>query len=146
MKTRSSLKPVPIDLDSSEVSDQDIIEEPVKVERTADDSFIFTAVKGKRKGMMPEKEIAALMYAFGDSPEQESVHLMDELLQEYLMDLVENVDKICKKNPKTAHFLQVLSTDPKQHYRAKELIALDKELKNARSVFDIQEMARTQFQ
>ena len=146
MKTRSSLKPIPVDLDSLSGSDQDIIEETDTMETTMNDSVVFTIFKDKRKALMPEKEIAALMYAFGDSPEQKTVQLMDELLQEYLMDLVANVDKICKKNPKTAHFLQALSGDPKQHFRARELLSLDKELKNARSVFDIQEMAKTQFQ
>ena len=143
MKTRSSLKPAPATASESE-SDQEIMELPIQVDYKSD--ILFTLVKEKRKLLMPEKEVAALMYAFGDLPEQESVHLMDELLQDYLIDLVANVDKICKKNPKTAHFLQALSNNPKQHYRAKELLALDKELKSARSVFDIQEMAKTQFQ
>jgi len=146
MKTRSSLKPGPVTVETSDESDLEIVEEPGRVEITSNDSVGFTFVKEKRKLLMPEKEIAALMYAFGDSPEPDSVHLMDELLQEYLVDLVAKVDKICKKNPKTAHFLQALSAYPKQHYRARELLALDKELKTARSVFDIQEMAKTQFQ
>jgi transcription initiation factor TFIID subunit 13 len=141
MKTRSSLKPVPATAESTESDQDQEMQESIQV---ADDSM-FTLVKEKRKLLMPEKEIAALMYAFGDSPEQESVHLMDELLQDYLIELVSNVDRICKK-PKTVHFLQALSNNPKQHYRAKELLALDKELKSARSVFDIQEMAKTQFQ
>jgi hypothetical protein len=146
MQTRSSLKPTPITVESSSESDQDVLEESTRVDLKSDDSVVFAVVKDKRKLMMPEKDIAALMYAFGDTPEQESVYLMDELLQEYLIDWVANVDKICNKNPKTVHFVQAISDNPKQHYRAKELLALDKELKSARSVFDIQEMAKTQFQ
>jgi hypothetical protein len=146
MKTRSSLKPTPLTVEPSSESDQEVLKESVIIDLKSDDSVVFTVVKEKRKLLMPEKDVAALMYAFGDNPEQESVHLMDELLQEYLIDWVANVDKICNRNPKTAHFLQAISDSPKQHYRAKELLALDKELKSARSVFDIQEMAKTQFQ
>ena len=146
MKTRSSLKPVPITAEASDDSDEEMVVQVNTEEVKTDDSVVFTLVKDKKKPLMPEKEIAALMYAFGDFPQQDSVQLMDELLQEYLMNLVANVDKICKKNPKTAHFLQALSSYPKQYYRARELLALDKELKNARSVFDIQEMAKTQYQ
>ena len=86
MKTRSSIKPVPIDFDSSNDSDQPIMEEVLTMEIKMNDSVVFTEIKEKRKTLMPEKEIAALMYAFGDSPEQDSVQLMDELLQDYLMD------------------------------------------------------------
>ena len=91
------------------------------------------------------KEVRYLMYGFGDvsQPLPESVVLMEELLQSYLTELCENVLKISKKAPKTSHFLSVLANDPKKYYRAQELLSLDKELKSARAVFDVNEMAKT---
>ncbi len=44
---------------------------------------------------------------------------------------------------KTSDFLHVLRKDPKKYARAKELLSLDKELKQARATFDIDELAKT---
>ncbi|KAJ3087759.1 hypothetical protein HK102_010338, partial [Quaeritorhiza haematococci] len=42
---------------------------------------------------------------------------------------------------KTTDFLNVLRKDPKKYGRARELIALDKELRRARATFDLGEVA-----
>ena len=44
---------------------------------------------------------------------------------------------------KTSDFLHVLRKDPNKYARAKELLALDKELKQARATFDIDDLAKS---
>jgi hypothetical protein len=43
---------------------------------------------------------------------------------------------------KTLHFMHVLRKDPKKYARAKELLALDKELKQARATFDLGDISQ----
>ncbi|KND00397.1 uncharacterized protein SPPG_04720 [Spizellomyces punctatus DAOM BR117] len=83
------------------------------------------------------REVRLLMYGFGDvaHPSQDSVELMEEMLTTYISDMCEKVQSINPK-PKTADFLHVLRRDPKKRARAHELLALDKELKRARTIFD----------
>ncbi|KAI9015114.1 transcription initiation factor-like protein TFIID subunit 13 [Gaertneriomyces semiglobifer] len=92
------------------------------------------------------KEVRVLMYGFGDvpNPSQDSVELMEDMLTMYLSDMCKQVRKhSTTAKPKTADFLHVLRHDPKKLARAHELLALDRDLKKAREVFnDIPEVSR----
>jgi transcription initiation factor TFIID subunit 13 len=89
------------------------------------------------------------MYGFGDvqQPDQDSIDFMESLIMDYINDLVSNYSihpkcqeakKVSKTNSvKTVHFMHVLRKDAKKYARAKELLALDKELKQARATFDL---------
>jgi transcription initiation factor TFIID subunit 13 len=91
----------------------------------------------KRKGIF-SKDIRALMYGFGDDPNPlpESVEVLDELLEWFIIDLCENASKkCCTPKLKTSDFLTALEKDGKKLARAHELLALDKELKQARATF-----------
>jgi transcription initiation factor TFIID subunit 13 len=84
------------------------------------------------------KEIKALMYGFGDqsNPVQESIEVMDELLEWFIVDLCQNAQNKSTTNKlKTTDFLLALEGDAKKSARAHELLALDKELKQARATF-----------
>jgi transcription initiation factor TFIID subunit 13 len=84
------------------------------------------------------KDIKALMYGFGDvsNPLPESVEVMDELLEWFIIDLCERAQrKSTFQKLKTTDFLLALENDPKKSARAHELLALDKELKQARATF-----------
>jgi transcription initiation factor TFIID subunit 13 len=84
------------------------------------------------------KEIRALMYGFGDvaNPLPESIEIMDELLEWFIVDLCEQAQKRSTSSKlKTTDFLLALEKDAKKSARAHELLALDKELKQARATF-----------
>ncbi|KAL2919932.1 Transcription initiation factor TFIID subunit 13 [Polyrhizophydium stewartii] len=89
------------------------------------------------------KEVRSLMYGFGDVPNPlpESVELVDELLEWYMIDLCERSLKKATGKLKTSDFLGALAKDPKKLARAHELLKLDKELRQARAAFDVQEIA-----
>ena len=83
------------------------------------------------------------MYGYGDSPnpQQESVDVMEEILEWYILDLCEKALKTQTGSKlKTSDFLHALAKDPKKLARAHELLTLDKELKSARAAFDMQEV------
>ena len=105
---------------------------------------ISKPVSRGRKSANFNKEIRALMYGVGDcaDPHPDSVRLLEELLRDYMLDLCTRVSRFSKR-PKTSDFLAALSATPKQLHRARELLAMDKELKSARAVFDVNEMAKT---
>lgn len=83
------------------------------------------------------KEIRALMYGFGDhsNPLPESVAIMDELLEWFMVDLATRASARTCSKLKTSDFLAVLEKDEKKFARAHELLNLDKELKLARATF-----------
>jgi transcription initiation factor TFIID subunit 13 len=85
-----------------------------------------------------QKDIKALMYGFGDvrNPIQESVDVVDELLELFIVDLCEKAVKYSTSTKvKTSDFLKALEGDVKKEARAHELLNLDKELKAARATF-----------
>ncbi|KAI8907825.1 transcription initiation factor IID, 18kDa subunit [Gorgonomyces haynaldii] len=96
----------------------------------------------KRKPQF-QREIRQLMYGFGDQqqPLQETVDIMDELLEWFIKDLADEALKHSTR-VKTNDFLNALKDDPKKLARAHELLTLDKELKLARAAFDVQEMTK----
>ncbi|KAJ3303294.1 Transcription initiation factor TFIID subunit 13 [Kappamyces sp. JEL0829] len=84
------------------------------------------------------------MYGFGDvsQPLQESVDVMDELLDWFVADLCESAAKKSSTTKlKTSDFLSALEGQPKKLARAHELLTLDKELKMARATFNENIMA-----
>lgn len=84
------------------------------------------------------KEIRNLMFGFGDvhDPMQESVEVLEELLEWFIIDLCERSrSRAIGMKLKTSDFLQALEGDGKKLARAHELLNLDKILKNARSTF-----------
>ncbi|KAI9101103.1 transcription initiation factor IID, 18kDa subunit [Phlyctochytrium arcticum] len=90
------------------------------------------------------KEVRMLMYGFGDvsNPSPDSVDLMETMLNTYILDLCESAAAINPK-PKTNDFLHALRKDPKKRARGQELLALDKDFKRARTIFnDVPEMAQ----
>ena len=108
-------------------------------------AYVINPSSSVRRRALFLKEVGFLMYGFGDvtSPAPETVALMEELLQDFLVDLCVKASKYSKR-PKTSDFLAALAPDHKKAHRARELLALDKELKAARSVFDVNEMAKGQ--
>ena len=90
----------------------------------------------KRKLLFP-KEVKSLMYGFGDSkdPLPESIEIMDEMLENFIVDLCERSLKLSVGKIKTNDFLAQLEGDDKKLARAHELLHLDKELKQARATF-----------
>jgi transcription initiation factor TFIID subunit 13 len=94
-----------------------------------------------------QKEIRQLFYGFGDdiNPLQESVEVMDEMLDWFIADLCKVAQrKSSTARVKTSDFLAALNQDPKKLGRAHELLHLDKELRTARAAFDVQEMTKGQ--
>lgn len=95
--------------------------------------------------MVFQKELANLMYGFGDDPNPlpESVECLEELLDWFVIDLSERAQsKATSQKLKTADFLAALEGDSKKlargnccFTRAHELLNLDKVLKQARSTF-----------
>ncbi len=91
----------------------------------------------KRKAIFA-KELRALMYGFGDvqNPLSESIEVLDELLEWFIVDLSTRAQKkATSQKLKTTDFLTALEGDLKKVARAHELLALDKELKQARATF-----------
>ncbi|KAI8927273.1 transcription initiation factor IID, 18kD subunit-domain-containing protein [Entophlyctis helioformis] len=89
------------------------------------------------------KEVRNLLYGFGDVPNPlpETAEALDELLEWYITDLCDMAMSRATGKLKTSDFLGALAKDPKKLARAHELLKLEKELKNARAAFDVQEIA-----
>jgi transcription initiation factor TFIID subunit 13 len=64
---------------------------------------------------------------------------MEELVIDYIQKLCGDANKLAKYrgHVKTEDFLFVLGKEPKRLARARELLALDKELKRARQAFNV---------
>lgn len=104
------------------------------------------------------KEVRMLMIGFGDasSPVPESVNMMEDLLLDFITQWSIQATKISAyAKPKTTgiyyycyfmhniliDFMHVIRKDEKKYTRARELISMDKELKQARETFDVKDMA-----
>ncbi|KAI8811685.1 transcription initiation factor IID, 18kD subunit-domain-containing protein [Cladochytrium replicatum] len=98
----------------------------------------------KRKNRLFTKEVKVLMYGFGDvaDPAYDSAELMEELLMDYLNDLCAKAARHAPNSRvKASDFLYALRNDPKRLARAHELLSMDRELKAARKMFDVDEMS-----
>ncbi|KAJ3298244.1 Transcription initiation factor TFIID subunit 13 [Borealophlyctis nickersoniae] len=75
------------------------------------------------------------MYGFGDvaNPAKDTVDLMEEMLMIYFADLAAETNKLSPGNKiKLGDILHALRNDPKKLTRAQELIAMTKEIKDAK--------------
>ncbi|PVV04259.1 hypothetical protein BB560_001243 [Smittium megazygosporum] len=85
------------------------------------------------------------MYGFGDSPEPDknSVDLLEDMLIEYINDICVQSAKVSKKRAKVTvnDFKFALRHDPVKLARVEELISLNKEIENARKLFNHDETA-----
>ncbi|KAK9161711.1 hypothetical protein Syun_008052 [Stephania yunnanensis] len=94
----------------------------------------------KRKRGMFQKDLQHMMYGFGDDPNPlpETVALVEDIVVEYVTDLVHKAQEIACKRGKllTEDFLYLIRRDYPKLHRCTELLSMNEELKQARKVFD----------
>lgn len=94
----------------------------------------------KRKRGIFVKELRQMMYGFGDDedPLAETVELMEDIVIEYITDMVHKAQEVASQRGKVGveDILFLIRKDPRKFARVKELLAMDKMLKEARKVFD----------
>ncbi|KAF3436525.1 hypothetical protein FNV43_RR23617 [Rhamnella rubrinervis] len=97
----------------------------------------------KRKRGVFQKELQHMMYGFGDDPNPlpESVALMEDIVVEYITDLVYKAQDIGSKRGKLAveDFLYLIRKDMPKLNRCTELLSMNEELKQARKAFETDE-------
>ncbi|KAJ1952137.1 hypothetical protein GGI12_006324 [Dipsacomyces acuminosporus] len=85
------------------------------------------------------KEMPMLMYGFGDSvaPLPESVDVLEDILIDYINNMCVQAAKVSGRRGKVTvdDFKFVLRKDEKKLARVEELIAMNKEIETARSLF-----------
>lgn len=83
------------------------------------------------------------MYGFGDDPNPlpETVALVEDIVVEYVTDLVHKAQNVASKRGKllTEDFLYLIRKDMRKLHRATELLSMNEELKQARKAFDVDE-------
>ncbi|AET41445.1 Taf13p Ecym_8158 [Eremothecium cymbalariae DBVPG len=95
-----------------------------------------------KKTNLFSKDIASLLYAYGDSPQPlpETVQCVDELVVGYLTDICTSAYKcaqtVHRTKIKVEDFRFVLRNDAVKLGRAEELIAINKVIVDARKQFD----------
>lgn len=96
--------------------------------------------KLKKKNLF-SKDIASLLYAYGDSPQPlpETVQCIDELVSAYLSDICISAYRcaqtVHRTKIKVEDFKFVLRKDPVKLGRAEELIMMNKVIADARKQF-----------
>lgn len=97
----------------------------------------------KRKRGVFQKDLQHMMYGFGDDPNPlpETVALVEDIVVEYVTDLVHKAQNVASKRGKllTEDFLYLIRKDMRKLHRATELLSLNEELKQARKAFDVNE-------
>ncbi|CAL9004469.1 unnamed protein product [Prunus brigantina] len=97
----------------------------------------------KRKRGVFQKELQHMMYGFGDdqNPLPESVALMEDIVVEYITDLVHKAQDIGSKRGKLSveDFLYLIRKDFPKLNRCRELLSMNEELKQARKAFETDE-------
>ncbi|KQK16896.1 transcription initiation protein SPT3 homolog [Brachypodium distachyon] len=97
----------------------------------------------KRKRGMFQKDLQHMMYGFGDDPNPlpETVTLVEDIVVEYVTDLVHKAQNVASKRGKllTEDFLYLIRKDMRKLHRATELLSMNEELKQARKAFDVNE-------
>ncbi|KAJ2550598.1 hypothetical protein EV175_004006 [Coemansia sp. RSA 1933] len=85
------------------------------------------------------RELALLMYGFGDaiSPDSESVDVMEDILVDFINSVCVQAATVSGRKSKITveDFKFILRKDPKKLARVEELIAMNKEIEVARSIF-----------
>nr|GEY37665.1 transcription initiation factor TFIID subunit 13 [Tanacetum cinerariifolium] len=84
-----------------------------------------------------------MMYGFGDdsNPLPETVALVEDIVVEYVTDMVHKAQDIASKRGKllTEDFLFLIRKDTPKLNRCTELLSMNEELKQARKAFDVDE-------
>ncbi|KAL5226674.1 hypothetical protein ABZP36_014939 [Zizania latifolia] len=97
----------------------------------------------KRKRGMFQRDLQHMMYGFGDDPNPlpETVALVEDIVVEYVTDLVHKAQNVASKRGKllTEDFLYLIRKDVRKLHRATELLSMNEELKQARKAFDVNE-------
>ncbi|KAK7344392.1 hypothetical protein VNO77_13935 [Canavalia gladiata] len=97
----------------------------------------------KRKRGVFQKELQHMMYGFGDDPNPlpESVALMEDIVVEYVTELVHKAQDIGSQRGKLSveDFLYLIRKDLPKLNRCSELLSMNEELKQARKVFESDE-------
>uniref|UniRef100_A0A0C9RP39 Transcription initiation factor TFIID subunit 13 n=1 Tax=Wollemia nobilis TaxID=56998 RepID=A0A0C9RP39_9CONI len=97
----------------------------------------------KRKRGIFQKDLQHMMYGYGDDPNPlpESVSLMEDIVIDYITDMVHKAQDIASKRGKllTEDFLFLLRKDMPKLNRCTELLAMNEELKRARKAFEVDE-------
>ncbi|XP_052175720.1 transcription initiation factor TFIID subunit 13 [Diospyros lotus] len=99
--------------------------------------------KSKRKRGVFQKDLQHMMYGFGDDPNPlpETVALMEDIVVEYVTDMVHKAQDIASRRGKllTEDFLYLIRKDMPKLNRCTELLSMNEELKQARKAFDVDE-------
>ncbi|GLJ11935.1 hypothetical protein SUGI_0180510 [Cryptomeria japonica] len=97
----------------------------------------------KRKRGIFQKDLQHMMYGYGDdsNPLPESVALMEDIVIDYITDMVHKAQDLASKRGKllTEDFLFLLRKDLPKLNRCTELLAMNEELKRARKAFEVDE-------
>ncbi|KAK2965239.1 hypothetical protein RJ640_019994, partial [Escallonia rubra] len=97
----------------------------------------------KRKRGVFQKDLQHMMYGFGDdiNPLPETVALVEDIVVEYVTDLVHKAQDFASKRGKllTEDFLFLVRKDPLKFNRCTELLSMNEELKQARKAFEVDE-------
>ncbi|XP_057516739.1 transcription initiation factor TFIID subunit 13 isoform X2 [Amaranthus tricolor] len=97
----------------------------------------------KRKRGVFQKDLQHMMYGYGDdqNPLPETVALVEDIVVEYVTDMVHKAQDIASKRGKllTEDFLFLIRKDLPKLNRCTELLAMNEELKQARKAFDMDE-------
>ncbi|KAJ0980605.1 hypothetical protein J5N97_008860 [Dioscorea zingiberensis] len=97
----------------------------------------------KRKRGVFQKDLQHMMYGFGDDPNPlpETVSLVEDIVVEYITDLVHKAQDVATKRGKllTEDFLYLIRKDLPKLHRCTELLSMNEELKQARKAFEVDE-------
>nr|GEX57607.1 transcription initiation factor TFIID subunit 13 [Tanacetum cinerariifolium] len=97
----------------------------------------------KSKHGVFQKDLQHMMYGFGDdlNPLPETVVLVEDIVVEYVTDMVHKAQDIASKRGKflTKDFLFLIRKDTPMLNRCTELLSMNEELKQARKAFDVDE-------
>ncbi|WJX13605.1 Transcription initiation factor TFIID subunit 13 [Trifolium repens] len=96
----------------------------------------------RRRGVF-QRELQHMMYGFGDDPNPlpESVALMDDIVVEYITELVHKAQDIGSQRGKLSveDFLYLIRKDAPKFNRCTELLSMNKEIKQVQKLFEADE-------
>ncbi|KAJ1862669.1 hypothetical protein LPJ57_006346 [Coemansia sp. RSA 486] len=102
------------------------------------DNQIEVTTKQHQRSRLFSRELAMLMYGFGDTmpPLSESVDVLEDILIDYINDVCVQAAKVSGRKGKVGvdDFKFALRKDRKKLARVEELIASNKDIENARSL------------
>mmetsp|Transcript_26405 Transcript_26405/g.44226 ORF Transcript_26405/g.44226 Transcript_26405/m.44226 type:complete len:133 (+) Transcript_26405:232-630(+) len=97
----------------------------------------------KRKRGLFTKDLRPMLYGFGDvaNPLPETVELMEELVVDYVTDMMHKAIEGCQTRGRLTHqdLVFLVRKDYRKYSRCLELLDMQEELKRARKNFDFDE-------